>query len=124
MMPTLSLPFFSDADFSDNVIVVVVPASSQEFYIPQFFTIVDDDIDEPEQSFAIVAEIENVPESISCFKVTGGSTNCNGRHGATEIKINDRKYGVFHYYALVLMTPTYLLAFMAKKVTTKRCAAA
>ena len=117
MMPTLSLslPFLSDADFSDNVIVVVVPAGSQEFYIPQFFMIVDDDIDEPEQSFAIVAEIENVPESISCFKVTGGSTDCNGRHGATEIKINDRKYGVFHYYALVLMTqPTFLLSWLKK----------
>ena len=79
--------------------MIEVSAGSQKFNIPQFFTIVDDNIDEPEQSFAVVAEIgDDVPESISCFKVSVRSTDCNGRHGATKIRINDRKYGVFHYY--------------------------
>ena len=106
LKPTLSLPFVLDADFSENEILIVVPAGSQKHYITQFFTIVEDNIDEPEQSFAIVAEIgDDVPESISCFKVTGGSTDCNGRRGATEIIINDRKYCGFYYYCLVLLTP-------------------
>ena len=77
------------------MIEIVVPAGSQKFNIPQFFTIVDDDINEPVESFAIVAEIENVLENISCFKVTVGS-DCNGQRGATKIRIKDRKYCVFH----------------------------
>ena len=65
------------------------------FEIPrEAFTIVDDNIDEDEQSFAIVAEIgPDVPENISCFQLGVGLTQCHGRRGATEIRIidNDRK---------------------------------
>ena len=65
------------------------------FEIPrEAFTIVDDNIDEDEQSFAIVAEIgPDVPENVSCFQLGVGSTRCHGRRGATEIRIidNDRK---------------------------------
>ncbi|CAI8036861.1 hypothetical protein GBAR_LOCUS20652, partial [Geodia barretti] len=54
-----------------------------------FFTIDDDDIDEDEQSFAIVAEIgPDVPDGISCFQLRR-STECFGRRGATEIRIID-----------------------------------
>ena len=69
---------------------VTVPANSQSYEISQFFTIEDDNVDEDEQSFAVVAEIgPDVPENISCFQITVGHSICHGRQGATEIRIND-----------------------------------
>ena len=82
------------ADFSVESITVTVPADSTRFEIPQFFTIVDDDIDEDEQSFAVLAEIgPDVPDGVSCFQFYEGAVSCFGRKGATEIRItdNDRK---------------------------------
>ncbi|CAI8013544.1 hypothetical protein GBAR_LOCUS8570 [Geodia barretti] len=81
----------ADDDFSDNVITITVPANSNPSYrIDQFFNISDDDIDEDEQSFAIVAEIgQDVPDGISCFQTEVGATECFGRRGATEIRITD-----------------------------------
>ena len=73
---------------------VTIPANRQTYDIPQFFSIVDDDVDEVDQSFAIVAEIgPDVPEGVSCFQFSAGETECQGRRGATEIIItdNDRK---------------------------------
>ena len=55
---------------------------------------VDDNINEIDQSFALVAKIgPDVPDGISCFQTQVGESLCNGRVGATEIKItdNDRK---------------------------------
>ena len=83
-----------DPDFSDTPITITVPADRTTFELPQFFTINDDNIDEDEQSFAIVAEIgRDVPENISCFQTGVGERDCFGRRGATEIRItdNDRK---------------------------------
>ena len=83
-----------DPDFSDTPINITVPADSTTFELPPYFTINDDNIDENEQSFAIVAEIgRDVPENISCFQTAVGETDCFGRRGATEKKItdNDRK---------------------------------
>ena len=84
-----------DPDFSNIPITLTVPADSQTFEIPSFFTINDDNIHENEQSFAIVAEIgPDVPENISCFQTAVGETDCFGRRAATEIRItdNDRKF--------------------------------
>ena len=86
------------ADFSDANITVQVPRAVegtgvQTYEIPEF-NIVDDNIDEVEQSFAIVAEIgPDVPENISCFQTDAGTPVCHGRRGATKIRIfdNDRK---------------------------------
>ena len=50
----------------------------------------DDDIDEIEQSFALVAEIgDDVPDSFACFQGQVGDTECSGRTGVTEIRIMD-----------------------------------
>ena len=59
-----------------------------------FFTINDDNIDEDEQSFAIVAEILDVSEDISCFQTAPRTIPCFGTRGATEIRItdNDREF--------------------------------
>ena len=52
---------------------ITIPANSQTYEIPQFFTIVDDDINEDQQSFAIVAEIgSDVPDGVSCFQIAAG----------------------------------------------------
>ena len=79
-------------DFSDTPISVTIPANRRSFTIPTFFTINDDNLDEYEQSFAIVAEIgPDVPDGVSCFQ--NADIECQGRRGATEIRItdNDRK---------------------------------
>ena len=74
--------------------------------MPTFFSAVDDNINEVEQSFAIVAEIgSDVPNNCfvegvglsdcSCFQTRFSETQCfgSGRSGATAIRIidNDRK---------------------------------
>ena len=90
-----SLFFLSVNDFSDEPITVVVPANQQKIEIQKFFTIVDDNIDEDRQSFAVVAEIgPDVPENVSCFQLGIRETVCHGRQGAIEIIIidNNRKY--------------------------------
>ena len=82
-------------DFSTLSRIFSVPANTNNFEIPQFFSVVDDNIDEDEQSFAIVAEIgPDVPDGVSCFQTAVGETDCFGRRGATEIRItdNDRKF--------------------------------
>ena len=92
---------FSDPpnpDFSNGTITVTVPSERTIFQIPTFFTVNDDNLDEDEQRFAIVAEILDVPENISCFQTAPGTIPCYGRRGATQIRIidNDRKYLPFH----------------------------
>ena len=86
-------------DFSDSVVELTIPAANdptggpQTYLIDQFFRVVDDDVDEILQVFAVVAEIgPDVPDGISCFQ-TIDDPNCNGRFGAIRINIvdNDRK---------------------------------
>ena len=101
-------PLSLGADFSDQCTTVTVPAATtpgfQTYTIPTFFTVIDDNINEVEQSFALVAEIgPDVPSDCfedggltdcSCFQTPYGETQCFGRRGATEIRIadNDRKW--------------------------------
>ena len=94
--------YFPTADFTDLSITIEIPAArddgAQEFVLPNFFQVIDDDIDEVEQSFAIVAELRpdvtEVPFNFSCFQLQPGEIECFGRRGVTEIRItdNDRKY--------------------------------
>ena len=91
-------------DFSDSTINVIIPANSTTFQVSTFFTIYDDNIDEDEQSFALVADILDISENISCFQTAPGTIPCFGTRGATEIRItdNDRKYTVLS--SLVLLS--------------------
>ena len=76
-------------DFTDTPISITIPANREAFDIPAFFNISADNIDEYEQSFALVAEIgQDVPENTSCFQ-SAVSLGCFGRRGATEIRITD-----------------------------------
>ena len=80
----------SGDDFANEPLVITVPANRRSYTIETFFNISDDNIDEDEQSFAIVAEIgPDVPDGISCFQIAEGPTECHGRQGATEIRITD-----------------------------------
>ena len=83
-----------DPDFSAEIIDVTIPADSTTFPVSTFFTINNDNLDEDEQSFAIVAEILDVSEDISCFQTAPGTIPCFGTRGATEIRItdNDREF--------------------------------
>ena len=78
-------------DFTDDPIAFEIPASPDEngvFEIPS--SIIDDEIDEFEQSFILVAEIgSDVPDSFVCFqRQATGDTDCLGRRaGSTEIKL-------------------------------------
>ena len=82
-------------DFTDAHVVFEIPASpdvSGVFEIPaSVTTIIDDEIDEFEQSFILVSEIgSEVPESFLCFQRQAvGDDACFGRSGATEVRILD-----------------------------------
>ena len=81
-----------------TITVVTIPANSTSFKIPDILVLIDDDLDEDTQSFAIVAKIgAEVPDEITCFHTFIGETECHGRQGAAEIKIidNDRKHIYF-----------------------------
>ena len=89
------------ADFTNASLTIEIPAAEttgvQDFVLPNFFRVIDDDIDENEQSFAIVAElgpdVTDTPFNFSCFQLQAGETICFGRRGVTRIRIsdNDRK---------------------------------
>ena len=82
---------------------VMVPAAvqpgPQTFPLPEFYSIVDDEINEVYQSFALVAtvgddvtatcDVNGTISECSCFQTGVGETDCFGRSGATEIKISD-----------------------------------
>ena len=69
---------------------MIVSATAGTYTIPKNFAVMDDDIDEIEQSFALVAELgRDVPERFVCFQTGVGTENCFGRRGVTEIKIVD-----------------------------------
>ena len=101
--------YLSGSDFTDNCSTVIVPAATtpgiQTYTLPQFFTIIDDDMNEVEQSFALLAEIENDncyegEEGITqcaCFQTQVSETECFGRSGATKIRIkdNNRKWYIY-----------------------------
>ena len=81
----------SDRDFSSRTIKITIPVNRMSFEIQTFFNITDDDINEVQETFAIIADIIDVPEKISCFHRS--QLLCQGRHAATAIRIfdNDRE---------------------------------
>ena len=79
-------------DFSNMAKTFRVPGNINEYIIPNFFTVTDDDINEIDQSFALVAELgPDVPDDLACFQIIAGTPDClgSGRLGATEIRITD-----------------------------------
>ena len=75
-------------------LTITIPATEDKstgiFIVPDMFTVTDDDINEIEQSFALVAQLgSDVPDSFTCFQRIFGNVECFGRTGVTEIKIMD-----------------------------------
>ena len=63
--------------------------------LPGNFKAVEDEINEDDQSFALVAVVRDVPDDYPvCFQTGPNCVECHGRIGATEIQIldNDRKF--------------------------------
>ena len=106
------------SDFTNVSVTLTIPPAAptdgtQIYDIPAFFTVLDDMIDEDDQSFALLAEIgDDVPfncymEDIgltdcSCFQLQNGDTECFGRRGATEIIIVDNDSKNMHNIIIVL----------------------
>ena len=98
-----SLTGTPNGDFSDDCVTVMVPAAvqpgPQTFPLPEFYSIVDDDINEVDQSFALVAtvgddvtatcDVNGIISECSCFQTGVGEIECFGRSGATQIRISD-----------------------------------
>ena len=79
-----------DGDYDDMVFVKVIPPSATSRVLSQDIRIKDDDINEVEQRFALVAELEpEIPDDFACFRVTFGDAECRGRVGTTGIRIRD-----------------------------------
>ena len=103
------------SDFTVGCWNVMIPAAVQPglqtFELPEFYSIVDDEINEAEESFALVAtvgddvsatcDVNGIISECSCFQ-TG--VECFGQSGATQIRIsdNDRKYNI-HYHLLSML---------------------
>ena len=73
---------------------VTIPAteegSSGTFMIPEMINVTDDDIHEPLQRFALVAQLgSDVPDRFACFQMLINDAECFGRSGATQIIIFD-----------------------------------
>ena len=77
-------------DYDDMVFVKEIPPSTTSRVLSQDIRINDDDINEVEQRFALVAELgPQIPDDFACFHVTFGEAECRGRVGATGIRIRD-----------------------------------
>ena len=83
----------ADHDFTDMTFNFTVEGTDIElgvFRIKLEDIIIDDDVHEIEQSFALIAEIgDDVPDRFACFQRQVGDTECFNRTGATEIRIMD-----------------------------------
>ena len=81
-------------DFTNNSYTItignVTSRGTIETQVPQYFQVIDDNIFERVQSFALVAKLgPDVPEEFACFTTGFNDRECQGRIGATEIKIRD-----------------------------------
>ena len=80
---------YNTADFNTTSITITIPAGSTEYDIRNTFFF-DDEINEIDQSFALVGELgDDVPDRFACFQRRTGDDLCFGRTGATTIKIED-----------------------------------
>ena len=85
----------SDSDFTVSTRNVTVPASPntgrQTFQFPEFFRVIDDNLNEMDQIFVLSVEAgADVPVGSGCFLL---GSQCSRRQGAMRIIIrdNDRK---------------------------------
>ena len=83
---------FADDDFSSTPFEVTIPAGTTTFVLPPDFEVVDDDVNEIEQFYALIGELgDDVTDRFACFqRQVGDERGCAaGRMGATKIEIFD-----------------------------------
>ena len=68
--------------------------------------VIDDNVDEVLESFALVAVVEDVPEGLVCFQSNVG---CFGLTGATKIEIMDNDGMSIVNNTLIKIVPPLLL---------------
>lgn len=73
-------------DFLKSTVTFPAPVMTTSYQVSTFFEVVDDEVNEIEQSFAVIARIEDTP---GCFKVAVGATECFGQYGAVQVRITD-----------------------------------
>ena len=79
-----------DADFNTTSITITIPAGTKEEFEIRNRFFFDDEINEIDQSFALVGVLgDDVPDRFACFQRRTSDPLCFGRTGATTIKIED-----------------------------------
>ena len=78
------------ADYDDTIILKTFPPGTTSRVVIVSIIVIDDDINEIGQRFALVGELEpEIPDEFACFRVTFDEAECRGRVGATGIRIRD-----------------------------------
>ena len=90
--------YITDADFNATNFTIILPPTEllpgestflhdiQQSDPEPKFMVIDDNVDEVLESFALVAVVEDVPDGLVCFQSNVG---CFGITGATKIEIMD-----------------------------------
>ena len=78
-----------DADFNTTSITITIP-NGTTFYVIRNIFFIDDEINEIDQSFALVGVLgDDVPNDLACFQREINDPLCFGRTGGTTIRIED-----------------------------------
>ena len=79
----------SGNDFTTNSFTVKIPANTTSFALPDRFVVVDDNVNEIEEAFTLIGELD-VPEEFACFQTQKDEPGCiGGRMGAIKVLIDD-----------------------------------
>ena len=90
---------FVGIDFNNASFTIEVPAGTTSIQIPNI-TIVDDNVNEKEEVFVLVARILGQAADVACFRLDENSPcKSEGHIGGTQLRIrdNDGKYCITVY---------------------------
>ena len=107
------------SDFSTKATTITIPATASiaeetaVFTLPNtILSITNDEVNEIEQSFALIAEIgSDVPDSFTCFQIADGDRDCvlDGRKGAARIRIVNDDGKTTKHFEYIYRESTYVL---------------
>ena len=88
--------FCAGTDFNDVSFIIEIPAGSTSIDITNI-TVLDDNINEREEGFVLVARILGPAADVACFKLDWNSPCQNDRHiSGTRLRIRDDDSECFH----------------------------
>ena len=92
------LSFCTGTDFSNVSFIVEIPAGSTSIHITNI-TVFDDNINEREENFILVAKILGPAADMACFKFNVNSPCKSNRHiGGIRLRIRDDDSECLHAY--------------------------